>query len=233
MIDYWLADTTAAVALEIRDAAGNVVRSFSSAAAGERAQAPAEPGMRAPTMERLGTPRLPKQIGMNRFVWDLAYPGPWSENAQRSGRNGPLAVPGTYTARLSVGDRTMTAPLTVRIDPRVARDGVTQTELEEQLAHNLRVRDMVTEINRLVARVQATKKGAMGETLQRLTALESRLVAEPVRYGRPGLQTQITYLYGLTTQADQKIGRDAVDRYQTLRRELDTAQAEARAMLGS
>ncbi len=233
MIDYWLADTTQTVTLEIRDAAGNVVRSFSSGAAGERTQPPAEPGMRAPTLERVGTPRLPRQSGMNRFVWDLAHPGSWSENAQRSGRGGPLAVPGTYTVRLSVGDRTMTEPLTIRMDPRVARDGVTQAELEEQLAHSLRVRDMVSEVNRLVARVQAAKKGATGQTLQQLTALERLLVAEPVRYGRPGLQTQITYLYGLTTQADQRIGRDAVERYQTLRGELDAAQAEARAVQGS
>jgi hypothetical protein len=81
--------------------------------------------------------------------------------------------------------------------------------------------------------VQAAKKGATGQTLQQLTALERLLVAEPVRYGRPGLQTQITYLYGLTTQADQRIGRDAVERYQTLRGELDAAQAEARAVQGS
>jgi hypothetical protein len=36
----------------------------------------------------------------------------------------------------------------------------------------------------------------------------------------------------LTTQADQKIGRDAIDRYKTLRAELDQRQKEARALLG-
>jgi hypothetical protein len=80
----------------------------------------------------------------------------------------------------------MTEPLTIRMDPRVARDGVTQAELEEQLAHSLRVRDMVSEVNRLVARVQAAKKGATGQTLQQLTALERLLVAEPVATAGPG-----------------------------------------------
>jgi hypothetical protein len=33
-------------------------------------------------------------------------------------------------------------------------------------------------------------------------------------------------LYSMTTGADEKIGRDAVERYQTLRRELDERVAE-------
>ena len=48
----------------------------------------------------------------------------------------------------------------------------------------------------------------------------------------PALQAHIQYLYGMMTQADQKIGRDAIERYQTLRRELDAAQAEARRLIG-
>jgi hypothetical protein len=54
-----------------------------------------------------------------------------------------------------------------------------------------------------------------------------------VRYSEPGLQAQVQYLYGLTSQADQKIGRDAVERYQQLRKEVDAAQAEARKWLGA
>ncbi|MDP9348813.1 MAG: hypothetical protein M3P24_06690, partial [Gemmatimonadota bacterium] len=87
VIDYLLPDTSAAVTLEIVDAAGRVVRAFSSEGAGERTQSPAEPGMRAPTLERVGTPRLPREAGLNRWMWDLAHPGPWSASAQRSGRD--------------------------------------------------------------------------------------------------------------------------------------------------
>jgi hypothetical protein len=134
--------------------------------------------------------------------------------------------------RLTVGDWSATQPLLLRVDPRVAADGVTQADLEEQLAHNLRVRDLVSDANRLVAQLQAAKRTAAGPALERLAALEGRLVTPPVRYSRPGLQAHIGYLYGLTTQADQKIGRDAVERYQVLRRELDAAQAELRAIAG-
>jgi hypothetical protein len=46
------------------------------------------------------------------------------------------------------------------------------------------------------------------------------------------LQAHIQYLYSMTTQADQKIGRDAITRYATLRKELDDRIAEAKKVLG-
>ena len=61
----------------------------------------------------LSTPRLPAAAGHNRFIWDYALPGPWDANASRSGRNGPLALPGRYTVRLTAGGRTMSEPLVV------------------------------------------------------------------------------------------------------------------------
>jgi hypothetical protein len=36
----------------------------------------------------------------------------------------------------------------------------------------------------------------------------------------------------MTTQADQKVGRDAVARYEALRKELDAVLAELRPLLG-
>jgi hypothetical protein len=67
----------------------------------------------------------------------------------------------------------------------------------------------------------------------RLAAVEGRLVTPPVRYSRPGLQAHISYLYGLTTQADQQVGRDATERYQLLRSELDRELAQLDAVLGA
>jgi hypothetical protein len=59
-----------------------------------------------------------------------------------------------------------------------------------------------------------------------------KLVTPPIRYSQPALQAHISYLYGLTTRADQRIGRDAVERYRVLRRELDARLAELDAVLG-
>jgi hypothetical protein len=171
-------------------------------------------------------------------VWDLAHVGPWTSNPQQSGRNGPTVLPGTYTLRLTVGDVRDTARLVVRLDPRLTADGLTQADLREQRDHNVRVRDMVSEVNLLVAEIDAARGrlanagGAAADTLTKLNELRTKLVTAPIRYSQPMLQAHINYLYGLTNQADQKIGRDAVERYRVLRRELDQRTQEARALLG-
>jgi hypothetical protein len=53
-----------------------------------------------------------------------------------------------------------------------------------------------------------------------------------VRYGKPGLQAHITYLAGMTANVDQKIGRDAVERYAVLKKELDDVRVEVDRLLG-
>ena len=53
---------------------------------------------------------------------------------------------------------------------------------------------------------------------------------EGVRYNKPGLQAHIQYLASMTTGVDQKIGRDAIDRYQALKKELDALKAQADAL---
>ena len=63
--------------------------------------------------------------GMHRFTWDLRYPGPWQSAARPEGPNGPAAVPGKYSVRLTVGSWTATQPLHLIEDPRIAKDGVT------------------------------------------------------------------------------------------------------------
>jgi len=53
-----------------------------------------------------------------------------------------------------------------------------------------------------------------------------------VRYGKPGLQAHITYLANMTANVDQKVGRDAIERYQVLKKEFDAVRAEADRILG-
>jgi hypothetical protein len=175
---------------------------------------------------------------MHRFIWDLALPGAWDANPRRSGQDGPLVAPGTYTVRLSTGGWSATRPLTVVEDPRVTADGVTQADLQEQLEHNLRVRDLVSDVNRAAAVVQAAQRrlagatGAAADTLRQVNELAAALLTPPVRYSHPALQAHVQYLYGLTTGADQKVGRDAVERYSELRRQTDAFLAQLRAVLG-
>jgi photosystem II stability/assembly factor-like uncharacterized protein len=237
MIDYWLGPgARGPLTLDIVDGRGSTVRSFSSLAAPDSApQLPVD--LRVPSLASAGTPTLATNRGLNRIVWGLSYPGPWDPNPRRSGRNGPMITPGSYTVRLSMNGATETQTLTVRADPRVSRDGVTTDVLRAQLADNIRVRDLVSDANLAVAHLQSIRRRlsttgqAGGEQLRRLEALERTLVTPPIRYSRPALQAHIQYLYTASMGADQKVGRDAQLRYVVLRKEMDAALNEVRRLL--
>jgi len=132
--------------------------------------------------------------------------------------------------RLKTGAVTHTQTLNVLIDPRVAADGVTLADLQEQFEHNMRMRELVSSVNQLVTRVREALNKSPNDA--RLTALAAKLLTEPVRYGKPGLQAHVTYLASMTANVDQKIGRDAIERYQVLKKEFDAVRAEADRILG-
>jgi hypothetical protein len=222
-IDYYLPAATE-VSLEILDASGKPIRKFSSAAAvatDEEEDGGGGGGGRGPVLP------LDAKTGMHRFTWDLRYPGPWQSATRPEGPNGPAAVPGKYQVRLTAGAYTATQPFTVIEDPRITKDGVTTTDLKEQFEHNMRVRDLVSDVNKMVARIRAAPKSPQ------LTELSSHIITPAIRYSKPELQTHITYLYSLTTAADQKIGRDAAERYEILRKELDSRIAELNKLIGN
>jgi hypothetical protein len=129
--------------------------------------------------------------------------------------------------RLTVGSWTSTQPLTVIEDPRITQAGVTTSDLRQQFEHNMRMRDLVSDMNKTVARVRAAQHNP------KLDELASHLITPSIRYSKPELQTHITYLYNMTNATDQKIGRDAIERYGVLRKELDQRIAELNKILGS
>ncbi|MFN7457903.1 MAG: VPS10 domain-containing protein [Gemmatimonas sp.] len=240
-IDYYLPTAPAdTVRIEIVDAAGKVVNSFKSGVApiqpprrrGGEEDDPDESmmagrGGRAPAMAAGPTMNLvTKNAGLNRFVWNVQH------------QNGLGAPPGQYTARLTVGNDTQSVPLRVRIDPRLAADGTTEADLQAQFAHNVKLREMVADVNALLARVRAAEtryKGATGaaaDTAKQVKEVSETLNTQPIRYGKPGLQAHITYLAGMTARADQKVGQDAIDRYAFLRKELEAAKAKLDRAIG-
>ncbi len=230
-ISYFLpSDSVGRVTIEILDARDSVINTYASAAdAGrERSANPFGRGL---------TTRPTSRRGMNRFVWDGRSAGAVDTLGHATPR-GPLALPGRYRARVTIGTATKTVPIQLRMDPRFAADDVTLGDLERLYAHNLRVRALETSVNGMAARVrdaQARLKNATGaaaDTLARVNAIADKLfVRPPVRYGQPGLLDQVEYLAGLTFSANQRIGQDALDRYQQLAREADALGAELRQAL--
>jgi photosystem II stability/assembly factor-like uncharacterized protein len=169
--------------------------------------------------------RVTKDIGHNRVVWDLRH--------QPSGLTLP---PGQYQARLTVAGAAQTQPFTLLLDPNVAADGVTTADLVEQFEHNVRMRELSAAVTDTVTRVRNAKAqlAADPDKSKRLQALSDQLLNTPegVRYNKPGLQQHVTYLSGMTTGADQKIGRDAIERYNALKKQLDDIRAELDKLLG-
>ena len=244
MVDYHLATAPAGdIRLDVLDSAGRVVRSMTSGAVAPAAVAPVaapddDEGGGGGGRGGGGPVSVPKAAGLNRFMWDLRYPGAWQSAARADGGNGPMAPPGRYQVRLTVGSTVQTHPLSVVSDPRVIRDGVTTANLRTLFAHNVRVRDMVSDVNRTVARVRAAQTrlrgatGAAADTLARLNDFAAQLITPSVRYSKPELQTHITYLYSMTNQADQRVPKDAADRYVVLRKQLDDIQTALTRLLG-
>ncbi|MGH7553407.1 MAG: WD40/YVTN/BNR-like repeat-containing protein, partial [Longimicrobiales bacterium] len=242
-IEYYLPSAPpGAVTIDILDAQGNVFSSHSSEAAaggrggrGGRGGGGGDPddeenpmmAGRNVTPEGPVVGRVTKNAGMNRFVWDV-----------RHTEGNTSAPPGQYQAKLTVAGRAYTTNFNVLIDPRVAAEGATVADLREQFDHNVRMRQMVQEVNRLAQRVQQAQQrlrnatGAAADTARAVAAVAPKILTEPVRYGKPGIQAHISYLAGMTNGTDMKIGRDAIERYNVLRRELDAIRAEVERALG-
>lgn len=230
-LDYYLpAAATQPLTLEVMDSTGAVIYTARSGSAGG-AQAGGRPGMGGMGFGRVAAPwgTLGTSAGMHRFVWDLSIAGP----AGGRGRV-PLATPGRYQARLTMGDWSQTRPVEVVLDPRLVADGVTPAVLADQLALQLKVREMTVEANATLAAVREAAKAAAAGSPQAaaLKALEDRLATAPIRYSEPKLLDQINYLYGMISAADQQVGRDATVRYEELRAELESIKAALRQATG-
>ncbi len=179
IFDYFLKSAPSGdISLDILDAKGNLVRHHTNTA-------PPPPTMPANVPDYWFAPPavLSTAPGATRFVWDLRYSDPdvlpysyygnildyveytLADHAvpyetPRVQPQGPLAVPGTYTAVLTVAGHAYRQNLTVTMDPRVA---VTQADLEQQLAWAQRA-----------MRGMAASNGAYPQLTALLAAIEDR-----------------------------------------------------------
>lgn len=143
VIDYYLGSSPSGpVTLEIRDAAGLVVRRYSSA----DLDPAIDPMLAIPTYWVRPPHGLPGVPGFHRFLWDMHYapvPGLKPEypiaaiyRDTAPGFTSPWVMPGNYTVVLTVNAKSYAQPLTVKMDPRVktpARDLAEQFRLAKQL----------------------------------------------------------------------------------------------------
>jgi len=146
MIDYFLKSAaTNPVTLEIADSAGNLVRRFTSA---DKPQSINPNELNIPTYWIRPDQILSGDAGMHRFVWNLHYPPPDSLEHefpisaihQDTPRYplGPAVLPGEYVVKLSVGGKSYSQRLEVKMDPRVK---ATPGELKQQFESQSKIVD--------------------------------------------------------------------------------------------
>ncbi len=182
IVDYALASRPKGkVELAFLDSAGTVIRSFTSEQ--EPPQRPefrsaAATAARDSVLARRERARIegladsasftpsdsivPDRAGLNRFVWNLRYPDVRRIHGivnDEGTYDGPLALPGTYTVRLTVDGKSYSEPFTVKEDPRVR---VTPAELRAQFELATRVRQAADTIAASVARIDALESRIQG-----------------------------------------------------------------------
>ena len=227
--------------LEVLDAGGAALRTWNVAP--PRSSAPADQGMRGPFGRGTGgSTSIRAEAGMQRISWDLRYPGPWTPQAPAGGPGGPMVPPGKYTVRLTSGGQTITRAFQLTSDPRVAMDGVTDAAIAEQVKFQLQVRDAISDARKLQQSIeQAMQKAGLKPQLapglpgdspsntkyeNALQKLYARVTDTPGIYTQPMLISQLNNIQRMVTQADQRIGRDAHERYADLMKEMAAIEAE-------
>ena len=171
-VQYVLGAPADTVKVEILDAGGRVIRIFTGGGAPpDSTQTRTKPATPADTIvsptgcetsrRRQREARPTGQPGLNRFEWDLRYPGAtvfdcmiiWSASPEQ----GPVAPPGNYQVRVSARGASQTRPLVVRMDPRLK--GVTVADLRAQFDLAMRIRDRVSAANDAVLRIRRLRSG--------------------------------------------------------------------------
>ncbi|MHB8648030.1 MAG: hypothetical protein ACYDAR_19785 [Thermomicrobiales bacterium] len=125
---------------------------------------------------------------MNRFVWNMRYPDAtnvpgaifWAGSV-----DGPIAAPGQYQVRLTVGDKTWTEPFEIRKDPRVA---ATQADFDAQFALLLKIRDQLTRTSDGINRLRDVRTQVEGWEKR----VEGREGAEDIRTAATPLKKTLT-----------------------------------------
>ncbi|MDQ3684769.1 MAG: phage scaffolding protein, partial [Acidobacteriota bacterium] len=203
-ITYYLKEKPAektAVKIEILDAAGKVISEVN------------EP---------------PKEKGLNRAAWNLRYGGPQvrrppteEETAFTGGPRGPHVLPGTYTVRLTVGDKKIEKPVQVRLDPTIPT--VPQADLQMLHDLTLKLRDMQSATNGALRMLDSLKDQLQNaekvikdripdapkelttdvtERLKQIEALQAKLVRPEEGLGISGRESLISRLGGLFFSMD-------------------------------
>jgi len=225
VIDYYLSkNVSQTLTIEVLDASGVVIRRASSADPPEFTPEEMQRELIPEYWIRKVVPPA-TTAGMHRWVWDLHYTAPRS--VQRgfpisavpgdTPREplGPIAAPGHYQVRLSVGKHQWRVPLTVVPDPRVK---MSAEEFAAQLATTRRLAEAFDESTAALLESKSLRaqlkeripkgSGPLADEMRLLDTHLAELVespgknAEPSRRGLERLNDDVATLYGQINGVD-------------------------------
>ena len=195
IVDYYLPAAAGEVKLEILNAQGKTLRTYASTDPVRTPDPATDPVaynklcQQTPTAPDCGLPLYwpaPPQVlrttaGMHRFSWDMHYdPIPGGAGGGRGGGGGavphrtypavasPWVAPGSYTVRLTANGKTLTQPITVKMDPRVKVTPEVQRifTLTAQMEANARIAaDAYKQARELTAKLKARPQSAANDAL--------------------------------------------------------------------
>jgi hypothetical protein len=191
ILDYYLPAAASTVTLEILDAQGKLVRRFSSTDKPDITEEELQKQL-IPLYWVRKSRHLSTDAGMHRFVWGLHYAPPTSmrhdypisavpHDTPRLPL-GPTVLPGAYTVKLTVDGKAETAPLTVKMDPRVKTPAPglqkkfqAETQLASIMSESaqalIQAGSIHAQVEKLSAQATAQTKGAVEALQKKLTAL--------------------------------------------------------------
>lgn len=199
VIDYFLSQPASdPLTIEILDSKGAVVRKYSSNDKPEQTEE--ELSKQLIPLYWIRMPKNPlTSAGMHRWVWDLRYPAPTAvqhgypisavpHDTPRD-PEGPLAVPGDYTIRMSVGGKEYKSQLSVKLDPRVktSSEGIRQMfELQTRLASLLTNTSEASLQARSIKQQAGKLAGKAGAAADALDAFNKKFKQLSEGSGQPG-----------------------------------------------
>ncbi len=143
-IQYYLPEEGESITIEIKDAVGNLINTYTGTKGKEGRNAPA------------------LKAGLNTFTWDMRYPGAtvfdgmiiWSARPQR----GPMAPIGEYFVTLKTDEVEKNTSFELEMDPNL--EGVTASDIQEQFDLAIQIRDKVSAANEAVILIRDIKSQA-------------------------------------------------------------------------
>jgi hypothetical protein len=181
VLDYYLKQSAQTVQLQIFDAEGKLVRSYSNAPIKPLDQ-PLPP---APAFWARPSRPLRETAGQHRVSWDMRYSTPPALFFDQSSGavpedtafvpEGPVALPGNYTVKLTADGASDTQPVLLKQDPRLGNSPAALEGMRRQLALSQQIIAVISasknayeQANGLDAKLSSLRTGVSSELVKTL-----------------------------------------------------------------